>query len=42
MSVPEGIVDREVDERHERATRRYHRLFATEPQVLASLADALD
>ena len=41
MSVPAGVIDREVDERCERAERRYHRLFATAPQVLASLADAL-
>ena len=41
MSVPAGVIDREVDERCDRAERRYHRLFATAPQVLASLADAL-
>ncbi len=41
MSVPAGIIDREVDAQCDRAERRYHRFFATEPQVLASLADAL-
>lgn len=41
ISIPAGIVDREVDEQCDRAERRYGRCFAAEPHVLASLAEAL-
>ena len=41
ISVPTGVIDREVDEQSDRAAHRYHRFFAAEPRVLASLAELL-
>ena len=41
VSVPIGVVDREIDEQCERAEHRYRRFFAAEPRVLASLAEVL-
>jgi hypothetical protein len=41
VSVPAGVVDREVDERCDRAKHRYQRFFAEAPRVLDALAAAL-